>query len=166
MVLSFDVNHSRLTISYLGTLLPRKGDIDVNTAYRIGSRVRATIRDVAALAGVGTKTVSRVINDEANVSPQTRERVQRAVLALNFKPNQGAGALRRGDRKTLTLGLLLDAVDNPFSAAINRAVETVAYGRDTAVLAASSDNDPRRERVDGRCLHPSSGRWTDLEHDH
>jgi LacI family transcriptional regulator len=91
--------------------------------------------------------VSRVINDEANVSPQTRERVQRAVIALNFKPNQGAGALRRGDRKTLTLGLLLDAVDNPFSAAINRAVETVAYGRDTAVLAASSDNDPHRERA-------------------
>ena len=94
-------------------------------------RTRATIRDVAALAGVGTKTVSRVINDEANVSPQTRQRVQRAVLALNFKPNQGAGALRRGDRKTLTLGTLLDAVDNPFSAAINRAVETMAYGRDT-----------------------------------
>jgi LacI family transcriptional regulator len=110
-------------------------------------RIRATIRDVAALAGVGTKTVSRVINDEANVSPQTRARVERAVLALNFKPNQGAGALRRGDRKTLTLGLLLDAVDNPFSALINRAVETVAYGRDTAVLAASSDNDPDRERI-------------------
>ncbi len=110
-------------------------------------RVRATIRDVAALAGVGTKTVSRVINDEANVSPQTRERVQRAVLALNFKPNQGAGALRRGDRKTLTLGLLLNAVDNPFSAAINRAVETVAYERDTAVIAASSDNDAHRERA-------------------
>jgi LacI family transcriptional regulator len=127
-------------------------------------RMRATIRDVAALAGVGTKTVSRVINDEANVSPQTRERVERAVLALNFKPNQGAGALRRGDRKTLTLGLLLDTVDNPFSAAINRAVETVAYGRDTAVLAASSENDSRRERamvdaftrrrVDGLILSP------------
>jgi LacI family transcriptional regulator len=114
---------------------------------RSAQRVRATIRDVAALAGVGTKTVSRVINDEANVSPQTRARVQRAVLALNFKPNQGAGALRRGDRKTLTLGLLLDAVDNPFSAAINRAVETVAYSRDTAVIAASSDNDPDREQI-------------------
>jgi LacI family transcriptional regulator, galactose operon repressor len=111
------------------------------------SKVRATIRDVAALAGVGTKTVSRVINEEPNVSPDTRARVQRAVLALNFKPNQGAGALRRGDRKTLTLGLLLDAVDNPFSALINRAVETVAYARDTAVLAASSDNDPDRERT-------------------
>jgi LacI family transcriptional regulator len=38
-------------------------------------------------------------------------------------------------------------VDNPFSALINRAVETVAYRRDTAVLAASSDNDPDRERI-------------------
>ena len=101
---------------------------------------------MAALAGVGIKTVSRVINNEANVSPQMRERVQRAVVALNFKPNQGAGALRRGDRKTLTLGLLLDAVDNPFSAAINRAVEIVASSRDTAVFAASSDDDPDRER--------------------
>ncbi len=109
-------------------------------------RPRATIRDVAALAGVGIKTVSRVINHEANVSPQMRERVQRAVVALNFKPHQGAGALRRGDRKTLTLGLLIDAVDNPFSASINRAVESVASARHTAVFAASFDDDPDRER--------------------
>lgn len=125
-------------------------------------RARATIRDVAALAGVGIKTVSRVINDEANVAPPTRERVQRAVLALNFQPHLGAGSLRRGDRKSLTVGLLLDAVDNPFSAAINRAVETVAYARGTAVFAASADDDPERElslvhaftrrRVDGLIL--------------
>ncbi len=110
-------------------------------------RVRATIRDVAALAGVGIKTVSRVINHEANVSVATRERVQNAVVALNFTPNQGAGALRRGDRKTLTLGLLLDAVDNPFSAAIHRAVEAAAWNRDTAVFGASFGEDPARERA-------------------
>lgn len=110
-------------------------------------RSRATIRDVATLAGVGIKTVSRVINDEANVSPQTRDRVERAVSALNFKPHLGAGSLRRGDRKTQTLGLLLDAVDNPFSAAVNRAVEKVAAQRGTAVFAASFDDDPDRERA-------------------
>jgi LacI family transcriptional regulator len=109
-------------------------------------RPRATIRDVAALADVGIKTVSRVINNEANVSPQMQERVQRAINALNFKPHQGAGALRRGDRKTLTLGLLIDAVDNPFSASINRAVESVASTRHTAVFAASFNDDPDRER--------------------
>lgn len=110
------------------------------------ARARATIRDVAALAGVGIKTVSRVINDEANVSPQMRARVERAIATLNFKPHQGAGALRRGDRKTLTLGLLLDAVDNPFSASVNRAVESVASTRHTAVFAASFDDNPDRER--------------------
>lgn len=109
-------------------------------------RPRATIRDVAALAGVGIKTVSRVINHEPNVSPQMHDRVERAVRALNFKPNQGAGALRRGDGKTRTLGLLLEAVDNPFSAAINRAVEVVASARYTAVFAASFGDDPDRER--------------------
>lgn len=110
-------------------------------------RTRATIRDVATLAGVGIKTVSRVINDEANVAPQTRDRVHRAVSALNFKPNLGAGSLRRGDHKTRTLGLLLDAVDNPFSAAVNRGVEVVAAARGNAVFAASCANDPERERA-------------------
>jgi LacI family transcriptional regulator len=109
-------------------------------------RSRATIRDVAALAGVGTKTVSRVINNEANVSPSMRERVQKAVVALNFQPNQGAGALRRRDQKTRTLGLLLDAVDNPFAASVNRAVEAVASRHGSAVFAASSEDDPERER--------------------
>jgi LacI family transcriptional regulator len=112
-----------------------------------GNRSRATIRDVAALAGVGIKTVSRVINDEANVSRGMRERVQTAIVALNFQPNQGAGALRRGDHKTRTLGLLLDAVDNPFAASVNRAVEGVASAHGTAVFAASSEDDPERERA-------------------
>ena len=118
-----------------------------DSAHGRGHRSRATIRDVAALAGVGIKTVSRVINHEANVSVATREKVEQAVVALNFTPNQGAGALRRGDRKTLTLGLLLDAVDNPFSAAIHRAVEAVAWERGTAVFGASFGEDPQRERA-------------------
>ena len=116
------------------------------TPFR-ATRSRATIRDVAALAGVGIKTVSRVINDEANVSPAMRERVQSAVVALNFQPNQGAGALRRGDHKTRTLGLLLDAVDNPFAAASTGPSRPCALRHGTAVFAASSEDDPERERA-------------------
>jgi LacI family transcriptional regulator len=104
------------------------------------------MRDVAALAGVGLKTVSRVVNDEPNVSSETRERVERAIDALGFEPNHGAGSLRREGGRTQTIGLILDAVDNPFSAAINRAVEAVAAARGTAVFAASSDDDTDRER--------------------
>lgn len=130
----------------------------------VGSRRRATMRDVAALAGVGLKTVSRVVNNEANVSPETREKVDRAIEALSFEPNLGAGSLRREGGRTLAIGLILDAVDNPFSAAINRAVERVAATRRTAVFAASSDDDTGRERqlvaafnrrrVDGLILTP------------
>lgn len=128
------------------------------------TRRRATMRDVAALAGVGLKTVSRVVNDEPNVSIETKERVERAIKALSFEPNLGAGALRREGGRTLTIGLVLDAVDNPFSAAINRAVEKVASARHTAVFAASSDDDTAREqelvaafnrrRVDGMIITP------------
>ncbi len=112
-----------------------------------GGRPRPTIRDVAALAGVGVKTVSRVINDEANVSAPTRERVQRAVAALRFQPHLGAGSLRRKDNRTRTVGLLLDEVDNTFAATVNRAVEQVAERHRTAVLAASFHRDPSRERA-------------------
>jgi len=111
------------------------------------TRPRATIRDVAALAGVGIKTVSRVINNEPNVTVATRERVRLAIEQLDFQPHLGAGSLRRGDHRTYTLGLLLDSVDNPFFAAVNRAVEAVSRIRNTAVFAASSDNDPERERA-------------------
>ena len=111
-----------------------------------GARRRATMRDVAARAGVGLKTVSRVVNDEPNVSPETKERIERAIDDLGFEPNHGAGSLRRGGGRTQTIGLILDAVDNPFSAAINRAVEIVAAARRTAVFAASSDDDTSRER--------------------
>jgi LacI family transcriptional regulator, galactose operon repressor len=111
------------------------------------SKSRATIRDVAALAGVGIKTVSRVINNEPNVTSATQERVRRAIDQLNFQPHLGAGALRRSDRKTYTLGLLLNSVDSPFFSAVNRGVEAVAMARNTAVFAASSDNDPERERA-------------------
>ena len=114
--------------------------------HTTGQRRRATMRDVAALAGVGLKTVSRVVNGEPNVAADTKERIDRAIAALNFEPHLGAGSLRRGGGRTLAIGLILDAVDNPFSAAVNRAVETVASARHVAVFAASSDDDAGRER--------------------
>jgi LacI family transcriptional regulator len=51
---------------------------------------RATIDDVAKLAGVSIKTVSRVVNNEPNVRESTRERVEKAIAALNYQPNQAA----------------------------------------------------------------------------
>jgi LacI family transcriptional regulator len=49
-----------------------------------------TVYDVADLAGVSIKTVSRVVNSEANVRPSTRARVDQAIAALNYRPDEAA----------------------------------------------------------------------------
>lgn len=67
---------------------------------------RPTIGDVAALAGVSIKTVSRVFNNEPNVAPATRSLVQTAITALGYSPNHSARSLAA--RESLTLGLLYD----------------------------------------------------------
>lgn len=117
-----------------------------STTSRGAPAQRPTMRHVAALAGVGLKTVSRVINEEPNVSVATIARVMEAAQRLNYQPNLHAGNLKRADRKTQTLGLLVGSVANPFAGALHRAVEDAARERNTAVFAASLDDDPLRER--------------------
>jgi LacI family transcriptional regulator, galactose operon repressor len=109
-------------------------------------RARPTMRDVAALAGVSLKTVSRVINAEPGVSADLTARVSRAIDQLDFRPNQAASSLRRNDGRTASIGVVLEDVANPYSAAVHRAVEDVARSHGLIVLAGSVDEDPERER--------------------
>ena len=60
--------------------------------------------DVARAAGVSLKTVSRVVNRESGVTPETSERVRAAIDSLGFRRNEAARALRQG-RVSQTLGL-------------------------------------------------------------
>jgi LacI family transcriptional regulator len=132
-------------------------------------RRRATIRDVAALAGVGLKTVSRVMNGEPGVSEELTQRVRRAAGQLDYLPNLAAGQLRRSGGRTGTLGVIVENVANPFSSTVYRAIEDVAAARDVEVYSGSIEEDPRRERrlvatfaarrVDGLALMPGG-------HDH
>ena len=125
--------------------------------------------DVAALAGVGLKTVSRVVNAEPGVSPEMEARVRRAIAQLNYRRDANAATLRRLGRKTQTIGLVLEDVSNPFSSALHRAIEDAARKRGVLVFAGSCDEDPGREReligsfrerrVDGLIIVPAS-------HDH
>jgi LacI family transcriptional regulator len=125
--------------------------------------------DVAALAGVALKTVSRVVNGEPGVSPELESRVRRAIEQLNYQRDANAATLRRLGRKTQTIGLVLEDVSNPFSSELHRAVEDAARERGVLVFAGSCDEDPEREReligsfrerrVDGIIVVPAS-------HDH
>jgi LacI family transcriptional regulator len=105
------------------------------------------MRQVAALAGVSIKTVSRVINEESGVAAETQERIASAIRALHYQHNIYAGSLKRTDRRTMTLGLIVGNVANPFSGALNRAVEDTVSSRGVAVLAVSLDDDPEREKM-------------------
>ena len=133
------------------------------------ARGRATMRDVAALAKVSLKTVSRVVNGERGVSPRLARRVSAASERLDYRHNLTASILRRSDGRSLTIGVVLEDVANPFASTLHRAIEDVAVQRGVLVLAGSSDEDERRERllvaafasrrVDGLIIQPSS-------HDH
>jgi LacI family transcriptional regulator len=105
-----------------------------------------TMRDVAAIAGASLKTVSRVVNAEAGVSPALERQVREAIELLGYRPNATASSLRRLDQKTQTIALLLEDVSNPFSSALHRAIEDVAVPRGTLVFAGSADEQPERER--------------------
>lgn len=101
--------------------------------------------DVARLAGVSIKTVSRVVNDEPAVHPDTAERVIAAIEQLGFRRNLGARNLRRGST-TGTIGLIVEDVGNPFYSELTRAVEKIATSYGRQVLTGSSDETRERER--------------------
>jgi LacI family transcriptional regulator len=67
---------------------------------------RATITDVARLAGVSIKTVSRVFNNEPHVRPSTRKKITEAAEALNYKPNLSARQL--ATKLTFVVGMVYD----------------------------------------------------------
>ena len=113
---------------------------------------RPTMREVALLAGVAPKTVSRVINGVSTVDPAMAARVRDAADRLGYRPNLTASNLRRGDGRTATIGMLVEDAANPYSAALTRTVENVARERGVLVLIGSLDEDPARERELARAL--------------
>ncbi|MFG1923214.1 LacI family DNA-binding transcriptional regulator [Cryptosporangium sp. NPDC048952] len=127
---------------------------------------KATLRDVARLAAVSPKTVSRVVNHEPGVTAAKIAAVTVAIEKLGYRPNVTASALRRADGRTATIGVVLEDVANPFSAALHRAMEDVARIRGVSILTGSVDEDPERERalirafvgrqVDGLVIAPAS----------
>ncbi len=82
---------------------------------------RVTIDDVAELAGVSIKTVSRVANGEPNVRQSTRERVERAIAQLDYRPNFSARSLAR--QRSHLIVLVYDdpgRYESPSAAYVNR----------------------------------------------
>lgn len=94
----------------------------------------ATIKDVAAIAGVSFTTVSHVVNNSRPVSAEVRLKVERAILELDYVPSAVARSLKA--RNTLTIGLLVPNATNPYFAELARGWKTGV--RRTAIACSSA----------------------------
>ncbi|MFE6734862.1 LacI family DNA-binding transcriptional regulator [Microbacterium sp. NPDC057650] len=112
---------------------------------------RPTMKDVAARAGVGLSTVSRVVSGKVGVSRAKTRAVERAIAELGFSRNDFAHTLRTGSARTI--GAVVTRISDPFYSELVGAIERRAQERDLLVLVASAGDDPAEgERVLRRIL--------------
>lgn len=109
-----------------------------------GRSRRATIHDVARLAGVSRQTVSRAVNDKGEIDPATKERVLEAARLLDYRPSRFArGMVRKG---AVTAGLVIPDLMNPFFPEVAAGVLEAAEQRGWQVVVCDTRSDAVRER--------------------
>ena len=105
----------------------------------------ATIKDVSQLANVSISTVSRVINNTAQVAPEKREAVLAAMKELSFRPNSFAQALV--SKRSNCIGVLVgDLCGGPFFAQMMRGIESMVDKANKFTIVVSGNHDAARER--------------------
>ena len=130
------------------------------------------MHDVAVTAGVSLSTVSRVVNGDARVRALLAAKVVQAIDELGYRRDLTASSLRRADRASTLIGLVVDDLGNPFFASMQRAIEDVSREHGVLALAGSSAGEPSRERelveafaarrIDGLIIAPVSADQTYL----
>ncbi len=123
---------------------------------------RSTIRDVARVAGVGTTTVSRVINGGHLVAADVKLRVEAAIQQLRYQPNLAARSLK--NERTRTIGLIVPRITDPFYATIASVAQDICRAREHILILSTSLDMEEQEveelrifeqhRVDGLLLVP------------
>ncbi|MEU4690631.1 LacI family DNA-binding transcriptional regulator [Actinoplanes sp. NPDC023714] len=104
----------------------------------------ATLRDVAARAGVSVRTVSNVVSGFPLVAPQTRERVQRVLDELGYRPNAAARHLRGG--RSGLIALVIPEIASPYFGELAGHLADEAEKRGWTLLVQQTGGDAHRER--------------------
>ena len=102
-----------------------------------------TIRDVAKKAGVGVGTVSRVLNGGTSVSETTRQKVQEAIIELQYTPNPAARRLSRG--KTMVIGAIVPYFTNPSVVRRLQGIVSVITESDYDLILFDVESEERRD---------------------
>jgi LacI family transcriptional regulator len=118
-----------------------------------GVRRTPTIKDVAARAGVGVGTVSRVLNDHPAVTTATRQRVRAAMEDLDFQPNRAARALSR--QRSGAIAVIVPFVTQPSSVERLRGVLSVIDDSPFEVVLYGVDFNERRHQRLSRIFRPN-----------
>ncbi|GAA1466469.1 LacI family DNA-binding transcriptional regulator [Microbacterium thalassium] len=115
------------------------------------------IRDVAAAAGVSYQTVSRVLNDAANVSDETRTRVLETIAAMDYRPSRAARSLNYGRVGAVTV-VTADTQLYGHASTLRGIEESArAAGHTVGITVVESDAQPHVRRVVEQLSDPSSG---------
>lgn len=129
-----------------------------------------TLSEVAKRAGVGTTTVSRVINGVEHVEPQTLARVQQAIKELGYMPNQAARVLK--GHRTRTIGFVVPSIADPFFSSCAEVLQGIARSHDFLLIVLTTQNERVTEenavntliqhRVDGFVIAPADSESEEL----
>lgn len=125
----------------------------------------ATLRDVAAAAGVSVSTASRALADNPVIAERTRERVRRCAEELNYRPNAQARALRSA--RTHIIGVTVPSLVNPYFAKMAHVIQQAAADHQLSTIISTTAENPDRlatsldalsaQRVDGILAVPYIG---------
>jgi LacI family transcriptional regulator len=102
------------------------------------------MKDIARELGLSVVTISKVVRNHEDISPETRERVLRRMKELNYEPNPAARALVTG--KTHLVGLIVPDLVHPFFAQVAKGLAAVLRNEGYGVVLASSEEDPTLEQ--------------------
>lgn len=105
----------------------------------------ANIQQVAQKAGVSVATVSRVLNNNATVSPKSRLKVEAAIKELNYEPSMLGRNLRNSESRLLLV--LIPSISNPFYTKIINGIEDTAISNNYNILLCETDSNPQRENI-------------------
>lgn len=114
----------------------------MNTLHEF--RPPASIKDIARVAGVSHSTVSRALRNSPLVNPKTIKEIQGIARELGYQPS----AIARGlvTRKTLTIGVVVTTIADPFVSEVVIGIELAANDSGYSVFLADSNADPAREK--------------------
>ena len=129
----------------IGHIDPFVGGFVGDNVITLSSRLMTvTVRDVAQAAGVSQATAARALGGYGYASGPARERVLESARLLGYTPNAVARALV--SNATMTVGVVVGDIDNPFFATAARGLTDVFDGHGYTVLLANADEDHERER--------------------